>query len=179
MNKFDELTNKYFDNDISQNELTELNEYLKNPNNELLFRATQNLEFVLKQGEYFHAPEMFREKFMDKILFHKKKAEAFPIFISAIFILLILLVIVFAFLLADLNVGLFELSVKIERFFQNTDISSIRFSWFVKNKIVMIIGLSSSFFLLLNFFFSAIAHKSFKEKINKYSGCQFTKNISI
>jgi len=170
MNKFDELTNKYFDNDISQNELTELNEFLKDPNNELLFKATQNLESILRQGENINAPEMIEEKFMNKILHHKTRTEVFPIFIASIFILSIVSVFVFVFSFTDFNTRQIEFSIKIEQFIRSMNISPISFSLFVKNKIVTIIGLSSSFFLLLSFLLSVVSHKAFKEKINKYSG---------
>jgi len=170
MNKFDELTNKYFDNDISQNELTELNEFLKDPNNELLFKATQNLESILRQGENINAPESIEEKFMNKILHHKTRTEVFPIFIASIFILSIVSVFVFVFSFTDFNTRQIEFSIKIEQFIRSMNISPISFSLFVKNKIVTIIGLSSSFFLLLSFLLSVVSHKAFKEKINKYSG---------
>ncbi|PJA96970.1 MAG: hypothetical protein CO129_03675 [Ignavibacteriales bacterium CG_4_9_14_3_um_filter_34_10] len=170
MNKFDELTNKYFDNDISQNELTELNEFLKDPNNELLFKATQNLESILRQGKNINAPEMIEEKFMNKILHHKTRTEVFPIFIASIFILSIVSVFVFVFSFTDFNTRQIEFSIKIEQFIRSMNISPISFSLFVKNKIVTIIGLSSSFFLLLSFLLSVVSHKAFKEKINKYSG---------
>ena len=119
MNKFDELTNKYFDNDISQNELTELNEFLKDPNNELLFKATQNLESILRQGKNINAPEMIEEKFMNKILHHKTRTEVFPIFIASIFILSIVSVFVFVFSFTDFNTRQIEFSIKIEPFFEN------------------------------------------------------------
>lgn len=171
----DELLNKYIDNELTDVELKELTEALKNDADaQAKLKALQFTDETLHKMEVTPAPENFTESFMKKIItassFHKEKVSYFFVSIISFFALAIIGIIGFALSKIDFASSSFAGD---NRYIQKTkeilsgglgQLNSI-----LSNDNILLIGAGLTFVLLISGYFILENHKNFKEKLNRYS----------
>lgn len=172
MNKLDELMNKFLDNEITKDELEELNNLLKHDDHLEKFKALQLFESAIKSYEYEKAPFDFTDKLMKKINSSKEvksRRNYFVYFMNAILVLLLAGIILL--ILANTNWNLrdnnFTSEIKnITNHFVNKSFFAISI---LKNKSLAIISSFVSLIILITFYFTINSHKEFRKKIESIS----------
>lgn len=172
MNKLDELMNKFMDNEITKDELEELNNLLKHDDHLEKFKALQLFESTIKSYEYEKAPFDFTDKLMKKINSSKEvksRRNYFVYFMNAILVLLLAGIILL--ILANTNWNLrdnnFTSEIKnITNHFVNKSFFAISI---LKNKSLAIISSFVSLIILITFYFTINSHKEFRKKIESIS----------
>jgi len=172
MNKLDELMNKFLDNEITKDELEELNNLLKHDDHLEKFKALQLFESTIKSYEYEKAPFDFTDKLMKKINSSKEvnsRINYFVYFMNAILVLLLAGIILL--ILANTNWNLrdnnFTSEIKnITNHFVNKSFFAISI---LKNKSLAIISSFVSLIILITFYFTINSHKEFRKKIESIS----------
>lgn len=170
MNRFDELLNKYLDNDLSLDELNEFNILMNKSENQVKYKSIVFIESILKKMPVDSAPSLFTEKFMsiiNKPVSTKNKIDKFIFVISSLLITTIIGTIIFFMIYNQSNAAEGKLTLKFISIVKSFNIYSGLINKLIDNQVVFIIGLFSSFILLINFIFAYGSHKSLKEKIDK------------
>ncbi|MCX7876588.1 MAG: hypothetical protein N2321_10540 [Melioribacteraceae bacterium] len=171
MKRLDELINKYLDSDITESELEELQQLLKNENNYENFTAFKAVENRLRQISYESAPALFTERLMSLILktnVNQIKKSYFPIIVNTFFSLLIIMVIVLIISLGNWNTN----NLYVDKFLNNSvqEITSFvpLIKGVIKNRTVIFFSSIISLILLVAFYYTFESHKSFKKKLENY-----------
>lgn len=168
MNTFDELLNKYLDNDITESELDELKNYLNDPINNIKFTEMKNLESILSDIKTPIISFNVSKNIMDNILKDK------PVYhTNSKFILLINSFLIFLLFLAVLLIFMYMKPAHTDTIPQLTDIIKdaskllIYFKDIITSKSIIIIGFILSLLLIVGYLFNYDSHKSFIKKINE------------
>lgn len=171
----DEILNKYLDNEISSNELTELKSYIaNNPDEAEKFKAHKLVDEILRSMEHKLAPENFTVNFMQKfskIIADKPRRHYF---LWGVFGFLGLSFIGF-FLFGLMNISSSKSSSTEEVF--NTisegidkvlpSINSLNFS--INSDLLMLIVSTLFLITLIAVYVMINSHRAFKEKIEHFS----------
>lgn len=172
MNKFDELLNKYFDNEITNEGLNELNEFLKDDSNLEKFRAIQLFESSFKVYEYNKAPAGFTDKLMNKLISTKEvksKKSYFLLFVDTVFVLLLSYIFILLSTNINWNNGSNNFSVEIKGIIDHVLNKALYAKNILSNKSFVLISSFASLVILLVLFFIINSHKEFKKKIESFS----------
>lgn len=170
MNRFDELMNKYFDNEITLEELNEFQKYLDDESNNNKFCEMKNVEDIISKMKLENAPQNISEKIMHSIISEtpnrSKKKSSFPLFINFSFISLIFITL--GFMVITLNS--YEkkgntLSI-VNKIIIDSSSLLISLTSMLSNKHILVIGFVLSMALIINFFINIQGHRSFLKKIN-------------
>ena len=170
----DELLNKYIYNELSEVELKELTEILKNDTDaQLRLKALHLTEDILRKIEISPAPENFTHKFMSKISIStsavKDKVSYFYIGMISFFALAIAGILGFS--ISRIEPGSSNL-IGDNQYIQKTrelfseglgHINSL-----LGNDSILLVGISLTFVLLVSGYFILENHKNFKEKLNRF-----------
>lgn len=168
MNIFDELLNKYLDNEITESELDELKNYFNDPINSIKFTEMKNLESILSEIKTPTISENISKNIMNNILKDKTVYHT-----NNKFILLINSFLIFLLFLAVLFIFMFMKPTHTDTIPQLTDLIKdaskllIYFKDIITNKSIIIIGFILSLLLIVGYLFNYDSHKSFIKKINE------------
>lgn len=171
----DELLNKYIDNELSETELKELTEILKNDADaQLRLKALHLTEDILKKIEISPAPDNFTNKFMSKISVSKSsvkdKVSYFYIGMISFFSLVITGILGYSISLIEFGVS--NLTGD-NQYIQKTSklisgglghINSLS-----GNDSILLIGACLTFVLLVGGYFIIENHKNFKDKLDRFN----------
>lgn len=171
----DELLNKYIDNELSETELRELSDLLKNDSDaQARLKALKLTEEIVREIEIFPAPEHFTERFMSKITIStsvvKDKVSYFFIGMISVFALAIAGIIGFSLSqIEDSSSSLIQDSQYVQKTknFFSEGLGHL-YSLF-SNDNMLLIGAGLTFILLISGYFILESHKNFKEKLNRFS----------
>ena len=167
----DELLNKYIDNELSEAELKELTEILKNDTDaQLRLKALHLTEEILRKIEISPAPENFTHKFMSKIFIStsvvKDKVSYFYIGMISFFALAIAGILGFSISRIESGssnlIGDNQYIQKTKEFFLG-HINSL-----LGNDSILLVGASLTFVLLVSGYFMFENHKNFKKRLNRF-----------
>lgn len=170
MNRFDELLNKFLDNDLTSAELDEFNSLMNSSENQKKFNSIIEVESVIKKMPTDSAPLTFTEKLMGMLNQSERKpvkVDKFILFVSSLFIVAIIGTIIYFVLHTNVNLDNSELSSKLNSLIKSIHVDNELINKLFNNYVVFFVGVASSIFLLFNFIFTLDSYKSFKEKINK------------
>lgn len=170
----DELLNKYIDNELTEVELKELLEALKKDEEaQTKLKALQLTDEVLRKMEITPAPQNFTESFMKKIItvssVHKEKVSYFFVSVISFFVLTIVGVIGFSIKQIGFGSSLVENNeyVKSSKEVLSNGLSQVNAVF--NNDNMLLIGAGLTFVLLISGYFIIESHKSFKQKLNRFS----------
>ncbi len=175
MNKLtDEILNKYIDGELDSSELDEMNAGLRKDDNFVTrLRALRTVHESLKQIETEHAPEGFTDRLMNLIVVKAKtvKHKVSYFFISVIGLLSIgILTVVLSILPLRQTGGPISVS---SQFFNNAKTVAnkniAQLQKFLNDSSVIIVISVLLLILLFGAYFSADAHKNFKNRLNNIS----------
>ena len=170
----DELLNKYIDNELSDFELKELTEALKN-NEEARakLKALQLTDELLRKMENTPAPQNFTESFMRKInavsSINKEKISYF--FVTVISFLALAITGVIGYSISQINFQSSSLAEKNEYVKKSKEFFSTglnQFNSILNNENMLLIGAGLTFVLLVSGYFIIENHKNFKQKLNRF-----------
>ncbi len=171
MHLSDEILNKYVDNELSAEELSDVSEHINNcPECLSKLKAQRVVEYQLKRIESFSVPNNFTNIVMKKInasVVYKPKKSYFIRFIFSFFALSCLAVLMFVFAnMPDMS-GNGEPSKWVDQFgvFINSIFSTSQKIF--SQKTVSLIGTMLTIILLASGYFIYDSHKRFKDHFNK------------
>lgn len=168
MNTFDELLNKYLDNEITESELDELKNYLNDSVNNIKFLEMKNLENILSEIKTPNIGDNVSKNIMNNILNDKTVYHTnnkFNLLINSFLILLLFLAVLFIFI--------YMKPAHTYTIPQLTDVIKdaskllIYFKDIITSKSIIIIGFILSLLLIVGYLFNYDSHKSFIKKINE------------
>jgi hypothetical protein len=170
----DELLNKYIDNELSEVELKELTEILKNDiDAQLRLKALHLTEDILRKIEISPAPENFTYKFMSKIsISHsavKDKVSYFYVGMISFFALAIAGIMGFS--ISQIEFGSSNLSGDNQYIEKTNELFSRGLGYInslLGNDSIIQVGAGLTFVLLVSGYFILENHKNFKEKLNRF-----------
>jgi hypothetical protein len=170
----DELLNKYIDNELSEVELKELTEILKNDTDaQLRLKALHLTEEILRKIEISPAPENFTDKFMSKIVIShsvvKDKVSYFYVGMISFFALAIAGILGFS--ISRIEFGSSNLSGDNQYIEKTNDLFSGGLGYinsFLGNDSVLLTGAVLTFVLLMSGYFILENHKNFKENLSRF-----------
>jgi len=171
----DELLNKYIDNELTEVELKELSEALKNDNEaQAKLKALQLTDEVLRKMEITPAPQNFTESFMKKIItvssVHKEKISYFFVSVISFFAVAIIGVLGFSFSKIDItSSSLGENNQYVQKTKEVFSGGLSQLNSIFSNDNMLLIGAGLTFVLLISGYFIIESHKSFKQKLNRFS----------
>jgi len=160
-----ELFNKYFDGEISKEEMKELNELLSNsPEKEIEFRKIKEALNLFSDYKYKNTSDDFTNKLMKKIIIpNKKTGDKFYFTLIAIMVLLIIVTILFFYKTTN-NVNINEIGT-----FDNMVSGYNSIAKFIHNKNILTVLSFLPISILLFIYFMQSNYKKFKKNIESYS----------
>ncbi|OGU55879.1 MAG: hypothetical protein A2V66_18120 [Ignavibacteria bacterium RBG_13_36_8] len=169
----DEILNKFVDEELSVEELNELKELIAQDEEALrLLKAHKFADRILHKLSVTPAPKNFTERVMDKIYLlmpAKPRKNHFFYGVIGTFILGIVGVFVYIFSLPASEPDSSSKTVSIINEAQEFIGKNVgRFSSFLSNDTILIVGSFLTFILLLGGYFMVSSHKSFKQNIDKF-----------
>ncbi len=175
MNKInDEMLNRYIDNELDSEELSELKTELeKNSDAVTRLKALQTVDNSLRQMQNDLAPQSFTEKLMSKIQSvaqsAKPKVSYFFISIISIFSVGIVSLLIFAIegmKTEDAKSNLDPVFQQVKEFAgKNLGFIEIMF----KTNTILLVGAMLAVIMLFTAYFTFESHKNFKNKLNSIS----------
>ncbi len=170
----DELLNKYLDNDLSEVEIKELTEILKNDTDaQLRLKALQLTEEILRKIEISPAPVNFTYKFMSKIsISHSTvKDEVSYFYIGMISSFALVIAGILGFFISRIEPGSSNLTGDNLYIEKTNELFSGGLGYInslLGNDSIFLIGTSLTFVLLVSGYFILENHKKFKENLNRF-----------
>lgn len=169
----DEILNKYIDNELSQNQIDEINSKISENSSDLAkLKALKTVDSVLKQLPTFQAPGNVAQTIMGKIAKQSSVQYDFSKFfygIIGVFITGIIASISYLFFTSESvtksDITLQPILEKAKNLI-NTDFSGL-YKIFSSNEFLIVSG-SLAFILIAGLFFVFNFHKEYKEKINSF-----------
>ncbi len=170
----DELLNKFIDNELSEVELKELTEILKNDIDvQLRLKALHLTEEILRRIEISPAPENFTNKFMSKISFStsavKDKISYFYIGMISLFA---------SAIAGTLGYSIYQIESSTSNLIGNNQYIQKTMEIFsgglgninslLGNDNIIQVGTGLIFVLLVSGYFILENHKNFKKKLNRF-----------
>jgi len=166
----DEILNKYIDNELSDKELSDLNDHIKNCDQCLnLLKAHRLADHHLKKMEISSPSSDFTQRIMQKVQMvskpFKPKKNYFFRFVFSFMLLLALGIVIFAFAnmpsAASEGISVNEYLLEgVSHFFSG-------YENIIKGRNASIIGSVLSFIILISVYFIYESHKNFKSRLDK------------
>jgi len=169
----DELLNNYIDNQLTPEEIDELQAFLKNNVQvERKLKALRTVHQSLLQLETEQAPMDFTERFMKKLSSAKSVSHKKNYFFYAVvgfFGFLLVGILAFVIFSINWNFESMNLSGYIEQAKNGIEKNGNQALSIFKNKTVLMISSSMVLLLLILAYFGFESHKNLKKKINSFS----------
>ncbi|MFZ5947554.1 MAG: hypothetical protein ACOYU5_06250 [Stygiobacter sp.] len=169
MKRIDELINKYIDSEISNIELEELQELLKDDDNFKSLKSFQLIEYTIKNIKVEKASESFTTNLMNIILTADKvkkiRKSYLPLMINSIFVLFIFSFVIMFLSFDKINTGSSNFNLFLENIVNNLNSFVPQLKIMFVNKTVIFLSSIISLLLLIIFYYNFEAHKAFRKKL--------------
>lgn len=169
----DELLNDYIDNQLSTEEVEEVNSLLESNSNAVQkLKALRSVHQSLQKLEYEQAPIGFTDRFMKRLGSAptlSKRKNYFFYSVVGVFGFLLIGILAFVILSINWNFESMHLSGYIEQAKNGIEKNGSQALSIFKNKTVLMISSSMVLLLLILAYFGFESHKNWKKKLNSFS----------